>query len=88
MTKGTFGWIVHLVKKQLILSHQSKEWNQKEILIKNLGFKLDYGTIEEIEQSHAQIMVYLGKINVTLALLFIGISVIKFIIWIIKKAKL
>ena len=50
------------------------------------GLILDYGTVEEVTQSHASIMFELGITNILIWLIFIVISIIKYIVWKIKKA--
>jgi hypothetical protein len=52
--------------------------------IKN-GLTLDYGTEEQIAQTHAHIMIASGMINILSGLLFIIISIFKYIAWKIKK---
>jgi len=53
--------------------------------IKN-GMTLDYGTEVQIDQSHAPIMFALGITNIIIGLLFIIVSILKYIVWKIKKA--
>jgi hypothetical protein len=55
------------------------------LLIKN-GLVLDYGTVEEVNQSHAQIMFAFGITNGVIGLTFIVISIVKYLVWKIKKA--
>jgi hypothetical protein len=50
------------------------------------GLILDYGTVEEVTQSHASIMFELGITNILIWLIFIVIPIIKYIVWKIKKA--
>lgn len=53
--------------------------------IKN-GMILDYGTEEQIAQNHAPIMSILGTTNIIIGLIFITISILKYIVLKIKKA--
>ena len=54
------------------------------LCIKN-GFILDYGTKIQIAQSHAKGMFDLGKTNILICLFFIFVSILKYLIWKIKK---
>ncbi|MDD4150645.1 MAG: hypothetical protein PHE33_11535 [Bacteroidales bacterium] len=47
---------------------------------------LDYGTVEEINRPHAEIMSYFAIANALIGFGFILLSIIKFIIWKIKRA--
>lgn len=53
--------------------------------IKN-GLTLDYGTAEEAKNTHALTMACLGLVNILVGGFFILLSIIKFIVWGIKKA--
>lgn len=53
--------------------------------IKN-GMTLDYGTEVQIAQTHAPIMFALGVTNMLIGLSFIVISILKYLVWKIKKA--
>ena len=54
--------------------------------IKN-GLILDYGTEEELIQTHAQIMFLFGIVNILIGLLFSIISILKYIFWRINRTE-
>lgn len=53
--------------------------------IKN-GVTFDYGTEIQIAQTHAPIMFALGVTNMLIGLSFIIISILKYIVWKIKRS--
>lgn len=52
--------------------------------IKN-GMTLDYGTEVQIAETYAPIMLALGITNILVSLLFIFISIVKYLVWKISK---
>jgi len=50
------------------------------------GLTFDYGSEEEIAKTHALTMGFLGIVNISIGVLFILISIIKYLIWRIKNA--
>lgn len=52
--------------------------------IKN-GLILDYGTKEEIIVSKVELMCFFSLLSISIGLLFIFISIIKFVVWRVKS---